>query len=110
MECIVYAKQRFNKLTGGKVPWKGNHMTSIELWNDVSAIAKHGNIIAPSIAVWDDGTTGHSAVIEKMENGKVYMTEANFARDGKITSTTFTDIYQIRVHCGSRYTFKGYIK
>lgn len=111
MQCITYAKQRYSELVGGNVPWSGNDMNPIALWNRLPSGNKHGNIKVPSIAIWD-GPKGksHAAVVESINNGTIYITEANFNDDGEITSATFTDVYYLGVHCGSQYTFKGYIQ
>ena len=74
-QCTWYAWGRALEKTGTALPCRGNAKTWISAATSTTPRAN-------SVAVWTDGTYGHVAFVEAVENGLLYITEANRGNAG----------------------------
>lgn len=109
--CTNYAAQKFDSVAPApKINWRGNAAQWFQnarnaRWR-VSANAYDAR--AQSIIVWSDGGYGHVGWVERVQNGKILVSEMNWTGFGVVNST-WLPLSNLNRGRTSQYKFVGYV-
>ncbi len=99
-QCTWHAHGRAKEVKGKTITFsQSSGLNAARWWDYVTNCTGTQTATSNSIAVWDDGDTGHVAYVEKVSGDNVYITEANWptvndtpdAEDGKV-KILYTDL------------------
>ncbi len=113
-QCTWHAYGRAYEVTGKKMTFSAVSGLDGGTWYDkCTNCQKVYEPVSNSVAVWQDGGYGHVAYVERVTNGKIYFTEANYPvrDDAKDPSDGIVKEYtlsQFKTRGGSnQYKLKG---
>lgn len=117
-QCTWFVWGRVHEKLGKSITFSRSYQRNATDWIDIVTNCSISNTpVTHSIIVWG-GTgnfvNGHVAFIEKIENGKIYFSEANWDQQGEIENPTTDGLIKVMTESqlktrSSGHYFKGYL-